>query len=280
MATEMSDILSDKEPEAPVEPAAETPPVETQEPEEKGVSLRKQHRAKEFEAQGRDPDTGQYLPKEEPKVEAKPEAKPEVKPEPKPEPKQEFSDKERALLQAAQEERRKRQEIERRLAELEKGKPKEEEKKTFWDDPEGHLRNHEQRIAQREVQIRLSTSETIARSRHQDFDAVIAEFEPILQNTPGLHAQWIASQDPAEFAYRVCKHTKEVREAGSIDDLRAKIEKETRVKMEAEYKKKQEDLEKQRAELTPSLSEVRGASAQHKPVFNGPTPFDEILRRK
>jgi len=101
-----------------------------------------------------------------------------------------------------------------------------------------------------------------------------------LQSTPGLHAQWLQSPDPAEFAYKLGKHTKELRDVGSIDNLRAKIEKETRLKLEEEFKKKREELEKQRQELTPSLSDVRGAARRTNPVFTGPTPLDAILSDK
>ncbi len=76
----------------------------------------------------RDPATGKFVAKQEPAPEAKVEAKIEVKP-----PAEELTPKEKALLQAAQDERRKRQELEVRLKALEK--PPEPEK-TFWDDPE------------------------------------------------------------------------------------------------------------------------------------------------
>lgn len=281
MAETMSDILSDKEPEKPETPVTETPPETPEAEVEKAVSRKRAHQAKEFAAQGRDPETGQFVQKEaeekakeEPKVEAKPEAKPEAK-------REEFTEKEKAFLKTAQEERQKRQELERRLAELEKAKPKEEgEKKTFWDDPEGHLKAHEEKIAARERNLSLNVSERLARSKYEDFDEKIAVFAEILQTPagPGVHAQFIAAPDPAEFAYKLGKQTKELRDAGSVDDLKAKLEKEIRVKLDAEYKAKHEELEKQRRELPSSLSDVKGASKRTVPVWSGPTPFEEILK--
>ena len=106
----MTDILAEKEPEKPVEEVkteSEVPqePVEV----ERVQSRRKQHMAKEYEAQGRDPETGQFIPKEpEVKEEVKPEVKAEVKPEVK---KEELTDKERGFLRGLEEERRKRQEL-------------------------------------------------------------------------------------------------------------------------------------------------------------------------
>lgn len=274
---ELDDVLSDKAPEAA--------PVEKPEaPVERPESIRDVHRRKEYEAAGRDPATGQFIPKE-PKEEApkekaeapKVDAKPEVKPPP-----QEMSEKERAFLRAAEEERRKRQDLERELAQYRQQKPveKTEEKKTFWDDPEGHFKTVEQRIAQRELAMTLKVSEQLARSKYQDFDDKIGVFAESLKATPGLHAEWLASPDPAEFAYKHGARLKEMREVGDLDKYREKIEKETRAKLEAEFKAKQEELEKKRAELPGSLSDVRGTTTQQKPVYSGPTSLDDILGRK
>jgi hypothetical protein len=286
---DLNEVLSD-EPEAPVveTPAAEAPATEakTETPEKNEYSNRRRDlQRKEWAAQGRDPETGQFIPKqkEEPKVE---EPKPEVKAEPKVEqPKrEEFTEKERAFLRAAEEERRKRQELERRLAELEKPKPAQEDKKTFWDDPEGHLKSFEtsleQKLTQREMNVKLATAEAIARTKYKDFDNNVQEFAQALQATPGLRESWLAAPDPAEFAYRFGERTRMIREAGSLDSLMEKIEKETRAKLEAEFKAKQKELEAQREALTPSLSDVRGAAKREQPVYTGPTPLDDILKGK
>ncbi len=270
---ELEDVLSDKEPPKP-EPVAN---------ESDQDNIRAKHLAKEYEAQGRDPQTGQFLKKEpEPKVEAKPEPKVETKPEPKA--REEFTEKERAFLRAAEEERRKRQDLERQLAEYRAPKEKTEEKKSFWDDPEGHLKSFEssleQKLTQREINTKLQTSEVIARSRYKDFDEKVTIFSELMRETPALHAQMVAASDPAEFVYRTAARTKMIQEAGSIDELRAKIEKETREKLEAEYKAKEKDLEKQRAALTGSLSEVKGAAPQQRTVYSGPTPLGDILKGK
>ena len=274
----MEDIL--KEPEK-TEVAPETPSVTTEAPEvEKAISRKRVHQSKEWAEQGRDPETGQYISKEPPKEEQKEEPKPEVK-EP---PKVELTDKEKAYLKAVEEERRKRHELERRLAALEAkptSQPVEGEKKTFWDDPEGHLKNFEQRFQQQGLQLRLQTSEQIARSKYKDFDEVLEVFGEILRSPagPGIHAQFLAAPDPGEFAYRLGRHTKELRDVGSLDAMRQKIVAEERAKLEAEFKAKEKEIEKQRAALVPSLSDVKGAAKQSVPVFTGPTPMSDILGR-
>ena len=285
----MDDILKDK-PEVvkdPVEKQQEVRNEEKADASKEYTSTRKKHQAKEYEAQGRDPDTGQFVQKEEPKAEVKEVPKEEVKAEVKVEPKpaavqQELTDKERGFLKGLEEERRKRQGLERDIAEMKAKQtaPPAEAAKGFWDDPEGTLKKHRDEMANMATNTRLQTAELIARSAHPDFDEKIAVFEEILQQTPGVYAQWIASPNPAEFAYKMGKNHKELRDAGDIDTLRANIEKETRIKLEAELKAKAERLEKERAAIPPSLSDVRGAaSTANRPVWTGPPSLEEILKR-
>lgn len=294
-------ILSGEKP-APREPVAEKPmpeipalgdtPLPEQPKIERPVSRKVAMRDKEQLAQGRvrDPETGQYT-----KIESKPEepAKPEAPKEPvkaeepaKPAvpsaaPQQEFTEKEKAFLRAAQEERGKRQELERRLAAMEAAKGPAEPAKTFWDDPEAALKAHEDRIRQEATNARLGMAEFTARQRHPDFDEKVAKFAEIIQGTPGLHQQWLASPDPAEFAYTIAKNHMELQQVGSMEEMRAKIERETearvRTKIEAELKAKADIMARDRAAIPPSLSDARSSGPANRPVWNGPTPLDSIL---
>lgn len=310
----LDEILSDKEPakvekEAPPpepkeKPAPEIPVFsETKaEPEpkvERVQSSKKQWEDKEQGAKGRvrDPATGQFLPKPEaelaPKEEVKPEAKVEAKSEQKQEQKQqeELTAKEKAYLRAAQDERGKRQALERQIAEA---KGKEPEKK-FWDDPEAALASTRADVAKTKqemenlgVSIRLNTAETIARSRHPDFDEKVAVFTEItggitdLAQQAAFINQWMSAPDPAEYAYKVGKNHMELKQAGNLDQLRANIEKETeakvRAKIETELKEKEERLRKERDALPGSISEARGTGGSRAPVWGGPTPLDDILK--
>jgi hypothetical protein len=193
---ELSDILDGSTPEGvPIEkaePLAAEPaaPVEKAEaaPVEKAQSRKKAFQQKERDTREagngrvRDPETGQYVPKpveaessaETPKTTEIADKTPDAKIEPAPQqvvkeqPKQEFTDKERAFLAAAQEERRKRQALEQRLAQLE-SKPA-EEKKTFWDDPEAALQHFQKQTETAITKTRLDTAEAIARTKFKDFD--------------------------------------------------------------------------------------------------------------
>lgn len=292
MATSLDDVLNEKKEEKPakdlVEQAQESDKTpasdETKLEVERAKSLRAEHRKKEWIAQGRDPETGQFVKEEVKAEEKKPEVKAEEKKEPE-KPKEELTAKEKAAFAAVADERRKRQELERRLAELQPKPSAAEQPKAFWDDPEGALKRHEAAIAQTALNTRLQTAELIARNKYQDFDEKIARFSELVSNTPGLAPQWLNSPDPAEFAYRTAKNHMELQDAGSLEQMRADIEKkvraEERAKVEGEFKAKAEALEKERAALPGSLSDVRGVSSQRAvPVWGGPTPLDEVLRGK
>lgn len=243
----MEDVLSDKQPELPLETqeVKAEPVVET---------------------------------KAEPVVEQQTEQKTEpekVEPKTEPEVKEELTAKERAFLARAQDETRKRQELEQRLREVETRQPQAEAKQ-FWDDPEGHLKAFEQHIAGITTNTRLQTAEMIARSKYQDFDEKLEIFKGILEQTPGLWQQALASPDPAEFVYKTGKNYKDLQSAGNLESLKAKMEKEIRIKVEEEYKAKLEAEQKERASIPSSLSDARGTT-QNKVVWDGPTPLGNIL---
>ena len=128
---------------------------------------------------------------------------------------QEMTPQHRAAIAQANDERHKRQALEARLAALEAAKPK-EPPKAFWDDPEGALKTFEQKIDGVVVNTRLNTAEAIARSKYPDFEEKVAAFKEVLDRTPGLHVEWLASPDPAEFAYKTGKNQMDFRQLGSM----------------------------------------------------------------
>jgi hypothetical protein len=272
------------EPAAPVEKAeaVEAAPIEKVQSRKKAFQQKERDTREAGNGRVRDPETGQYVPKaaepvaETPVTEVKAETQePAPQQSVKEPPKQEFTEKERAFLAAAQEERRKRQALEHQLAELQK-KPA-EEKKTFWDDPEAALQHFQQQTETAITKTRLDTAEAIARTKYKDFDANVAEFAELMQTVPGVKQQWLAATDPAEFAYQVGKRQKELKSIGNLEEYRANIERETRAKLEAEYKAKEEERRKLAADLPTSLSDVRGSNPSNRVVFAGPPSFEDIL---
>jgi hypothetical protein len=117
------------EPAAPVEKAeaVEAAPIEKVQSRKKAFQQKERDTREAGNGRVRDPETGQYVPKAAEPVAETPvtEVKAET-PEPAPQqsvkepPKQEFTEKERAFLAAAQEERRKRQALEHQLGKRQK----------------------------------------------------------------------------------------------------------------------------------------------------------------
>lgn len=289
MADQMTldSILDEKPTPPPVEPKLDTPPpVETPEAKkEQYTTKKKEWRDKEQEAQGRvrDPDTGQYAPKEvkEVPVEA---PKEEVKTETKVEkPVEEYTVREKAAFAKAADETRKRQALERQLAQIaEKMKQPE---KPFYDDPDGALARQkaelEGKLSYGMLATKVHTSESIARSRYKDYDEKFSVFNELVQRSPYLAEQAFQSEDPAEFAYQTAFTEMNLRAAGGVANMRQKMEEEIRAKvrseLEAELKRKQESLEKDRAALPGSLTDVQ-SKGTNRPVWGGPPTLDEILK--
>lgn len=275
MADNMSlnDILDDTPPPEPVQVAEPSGEPERMIEEKTPKQMLREKETEAREAGKPRTEDGKFAPKEEPATKPEP---PKVE-EPAKVEQQQMTAKEKALLQAATDERRKRQELEARLAAMEKPK---EEPKQFWDNPDAALSEIRQEIAGVALNTRLNTAETIARSKYQDFDEKVGVFAEIMQQNPSIHGQWLNSPDPAEFAYKMAKNHQQLEQLGGIDAMRQKIEADTRAKVraeiEAEYKAKAEEDAKTRAALPRSLSDARGTQA-NPTVWAGPTSLDDIL---
>jgi hypothetical protein len=276
--TPLDDVLH--EPEAPKEPV--------EPPKEPYKSAKQDHRDKEADAKGltRDPNTGQYLPKE-PKETPKEPVKAETPKEPVKEaktpekPLEEYSARERAAFAKAADETRKRQALERQIEELNK----KQAEKPFFEDPEGALARQRQELESKlnfaTLSTKVQTSESIARSRHADYDEKFAVFSQMVQEAPHLAEQAFSSPDPAEFAYKTAKMQKDLQDAGGIDELRSKVEAELKARirseLEAEMKKREDEIKAQKEALPGSLTDVP-SKGSNRPVWGGPTPLDDILK--
>lgn len=286
MADQMSldGILSDEErkptEEAPEkEPAGEAaPPKEEAPPVERVQSSKKAHREKEMAAQGRDPATGQFVPKEgekpteAPKEEPKPaQATPPAQPE--------MTPKERAAFAAAADERRKRQALEAELRTL-REKPA-EQPKPFWDAPDEAIKRMEGLIQANEIKTVVRMTENMARARYPDYNEKITVFAELVQANPGITQPWLSSPDPADYAYKLAKGHMELQAAGGMDQAIAQaVEKarlEERQKVGEELKAKAEALAAEKAKIPTSLSSAPSTGSQ-RPVWSGPTSLDSILK--
>lgn len=127
----------------------------------------------------------------------------------------------------------------------------------------------------------LNLSEFNARGRHaDDFDQMTETFftDLAVQN-PSLQQQALQHPDPYEFIYQQAKNHNEFKDIGSVDDLRAKIEAETRTKVEAEFAEKQKvSTEKAITDSIPrTLSTATAAGGNKAASYAGPTPLNKIF---
>lgn len=208
-------------------------------------------------------------------------------------------------LKALKEERKKRQEYERRLAQLEgqlsayqqiqqRSPAKETPKATddddqFFSGPQKFVRDtveHRAAAVEKAVEAaRFDLSEELARSRHEDYDETIAAFHEAVTDDPALLASFQAQvaadrtgrakRNPAEFAYDFAKTFKEVGEVGSLSELKAKIEAEVRAKLETELRGN--GAQAAASKVSPSTVSARGTGGKATPVF-APTPLASIAR--
>jgi hypothetical protein len=183
-------------------------------------------------------------------------------------------------------ERRRRQELEAKLAEMEARlapqpapQPQPEGPPDQWEDPDGYQRYViEQAKAEARAEAmqvfqyqRIEASATAARQALPDYDEKIAEFGRMVQTNPTLIEQMHRAPNPAEFAYNSAKTNLEISQYGGIDGLiNARV---------AEALKAQAP-----AALTPTIPETLAdaQSARGSSAAWAPRPLEDFLgpRRK
>lgn len=242
-------------------------------------------------------------------VEPTPEPTPVVEPEPvveAPEPPKEpeatkvaeeevgATDKERAFLSKANDEKRKRQGLERERDELKKQSEAREQHwqeqqkqwqqppvtpeppKEFWEDPEGALKTFRDDMQNMQLTTKLNTVEMIARSKYPDFDEKMAVFAEVMKSTPGVHQECMSSPDPAEYAYNLGKNSLMLRNAKDMPTLLEEARAQGRMDAEADFKAQAEKRQTKLDDLPGSLTDTR-STGNTRTVWSGPPSMDDIL---
>jgi ribosome modulation factor len=178
-------------------------------------------------------------------------------------------------LAALKDERKKRQQLERELAEM-RGKvegltARNQDQTPKASEPEPQQSEEEffkspvqftQQVVQRALsQQRLELSEAMAREKYEDYDDAVQAFVEAAKTNPALIAGMRSATLPAEYAYRSGKTYQEVSKyGGDIATMREQMRKELRAELEAEAKTKTaESVTKQPT----SLAQARGVSGQY-----------------
>lgn len=195
---------------------------------------------------------------------------------------------------ALEDERKKRQEIERRFTDLERRlndmmQPKEQAQPQQapdpWADPEAAMtyqRNELQSAFARQMyETRVALSSEILRAQKSDFDEVVAEFVQHAQRDPGLHNAVLNHPNPAAFAYQQGQRIRFLNEVGNDP---AAYKAKLREEVMAEMGQGQQPAVAQQSSspaLAPPKSLAATTSAQprnNKGQFaSGPASLDDIL---
>jgi hypothetical protein len=191
----------------------------------------------------------------------------------------------KALRTAMQDERRKRQDLEARLAKQAQPPPK----KDFFEDPEGALNERDAKLRNEADERFFKLTERAAKARHTDYEEVVSAFFEDAQNDPAL-AQQIYSQvrsadDPAQFLYNTAKIRAEMKAVGGdLAKYREGVEAPLKTQL-AERDAKIKELETQLAnlgKLSPSLNNQQSSTRAQVEADAAAThtPLDEIFPKQ
>jgi len=182
---------------------------------------------------------------------------------------------------ALQEERRKRQELEARLAEYEArlNQQTQQPPPTIWEDEQGWQQHFGGQVVNEAVQAatmnaRLDMSEMMVRQAHPDFEDKKAAFLELMRETPGLQQKALADPHPWQFAYNYVANHQRMQElsATNVAELEARLREQIRAELAAQAKPEEAPVPTTLADA----QSARGGSA----VTVAPPSLDEILQRR
>lgn len=209
----------------------------------------------------------------EPEAEAKGETD-EPPASPEPEPAAETVDESPTVpKQALLDERRKRQELEQRLAEKAEQKPT----PSVFEDEEAYNQHIQQQIDQRVNDAQLNISEMLAKRDHPDLDEKVERYKELIADNPALHTQVMATASPYHEVVAVVEKAEKLEKLQDVDKYEAQLRTELEAKIRAEYEAKAQKKDDLANSIPQSLSDLGSKGGVTGPSFSGPTPLDNIL---
>lgn len=181
----------------------------------------------------------------------------EGEPEPEEKPQDDgFSEREKAFLAKANDEKSKRQELQKELDSL-RAEPKEPEKVPDpVEDPEAYANYIESKNAASQFATRISVSQELMRQLHDDYDEKEALFTQLAKDDPTLVAGLNKATNPAKFAYDMAvKHERMSQYDNFEDAVSAQVAKQVETikeQLKAEFEKSYEAKLKEATSLPPS----------------------------
>ncbi len=178
----------------------------------------------------------------------------------------------------AEESDKARQEAERRAKGLEQAiaatRQKVREQPAYSENPEAYIQQVRDEFSQQLHTVRIESFQSAARSRHADYEQKEAVFAELAEQNPYLVAQLQRAHDPAEFAYKTAEfHLAQKASGGSLDALRAQITAELQAQQNDKFQSKAQGLPK-------TLAGASGTGRTSGQTYTGPTPLNDIYKRK
>lgn len=204
----------------------------------------------------------------------------------------------RAFQKKAEDETRKRQELEKQTEELRRqvaamqahlqqsqGQQQPAQQQPEFLDPDAvhfmqQVRERDRaEFGQELYRTRVEQSQFIMRQRHEDYDEVEAIFAEEAHKRPGLWQELAAHPVPAAYAYEEGRKIKAMREIGSDPNAyREKLKQEILAELQTSQPQQQpKPLTPPAPTPPPSLAGVPSASPRVVNGFQGPTPLDDLL---
>lgn len=182
-------------------------------------------------------------------------------------------------------ERRKRQEIEQRYADLERRiaemqQPKEPEAPppSLWEDEQAFMQHNNSQVVSAAVQqatmnAKLDMSEMMARQAHEDFDDMKERFVKMMQENPAIQQQALNDPHPWNRAYQIAKNAATMEELGAtdLDGLKAQL-------LEQLKAEQAQQAEQAKPQLPQSLAGEQSARGSASSPDNGPPSLQDVLK--
>lgn len=178
----------------------------------------------------------------------------------------------------AMDERSKRQVSEARVKELEAklNQPKPEDRPDIFDDQKGFTESLTKEFDGKLSNMMANQSEFHVRREFDDVDEKLKIYDEISKNNPALLAQVQDSVSPWYEMYSIATSHQELEEMKDIDGYKAKIRAEVEADVRKEIETGQEQDDKKRDSITPSLASKRSTGGTNQTVDQ---TLEEILGR-
>lgn len=191
------------------------------------------------------------------------------------------AEKKMVPLEALQEERKKRQALEA----AQKQPEPEPEKIDLWDDPEGAIKQVEDRFEKRLTeqqemmqQQRISMSAELVKGQYDDYDDAIGAFSEAIAENPSLENAAINAQNPALEAYNIGKKHMALKEIGDPIAYKEKLAAEIRADLLKEMQDNRTTIAKEIKQSMPSDIVNEAGAATNKNQWSGPTPINQLAK--